>query len=310
MADTVLSMDSFQVICDQGTFPAAGPLDPIAGPGNLGISDDLFYQVAIYRGAEKLGDLNKRYWNIAFGLNDDTSPGLGLSGMLTNCKLSGAVTVSDGRLEGGSTPANATYPFIDVWVPLNADGSALTCTQHPLGEGTGVTPRYVDPTKYPEGRSFAWWFDGKDAGPYGPGFEPGEARFASCRLELAEPSNVLTTNPTNPASVRFRFHGHIDGFAGSGIRDALSLFVHLESIGPGAEITRRFDGIPIGLDGSFDTTVTVQTTESARGVYVVSSYANTLRRGGDGGYLAFDDNQPAAHCFTNELSFQLRQIFD
>jgi len=159
---TILYMDDVTITCDGGrTFPVPA-LDPSRGPGLLRHSDDLLFDIGIYRGAETAAAGLSRYWNIALGIRDDLGPALGRPGDLEGCVLRGAMTASQSILTNGATRPGATYPWLEIAVALNDDGG-LTCGHHPIGPATatnGVIPRYTGPA----GREFDAWFDGQAAG--------------------------------------------------------------------------------------------------------------------------------------------------
>ncbi|TNF37339.1 MAG: hypothetical protein EP329_03445 [Deltaproteobacteria bacterium] len=123
-ADTVLHMSDIVVTC-----PARPDLvlDPTGGPGNLSneaapvVPNATLFEAAVYRGVEQLGTYNKRYWNVALGLEN-----------VTGCTLAAEATASDGAFDGGWTPVGTTWPYI-VWA-----GAFDTCTRHELNGADGV----------------------------------------------------------------------------------------------------------------------------------------------------------------------------
>jgi hypothetical protein len=151
--DTVLYRDDLKVVCDGSVTK----IDPHTGRGNAWpiTSDDPapadpVWQYAVYADDENLScagsSCNKRYWNVAFGLDASA----------TNCVLTTAMTAHDGELEDYTSPSDTTYPYIEVELPLTGT-SGLTCSQHPLNGGNGVTTRYT-PVSTP--RAFETRFDG------------------------------------------------------------------------------------------------------------------------------------------------------
>ena len=118
-------------------------LDPSAGPGNVyaTATTDPVFQVAVFEGREALtqagADMDKLYWNVAIGLDLDQLP--------AGCRLVGSASASQGALDQGTTPAGATYPVLEIDVPVT-DGAGLSCTHHPLnGAPAGVATRYARP---------------------------------------------------------------------------------------------------------------------------------------------------------------------
>jgi len=97
------------------------------------------FEVATYWDKEQLEPWNKGYWNVAIGVDPEALDGL------SNCRLIGQMTASDGMLGGGATPWHSTYPVIEVDVDLGVDEDGeLDCGQNPLnGDGSGVFTRYT-----------------------------------------------------------------------------------------------------------------------------------------------------------------------
>ena len=154
-ADTThLYMEDVVIDCGGTTYA----IDPSRGPGNIYQPGDVvpapIVQAMVFEGRELLTnggvDADKLYWNVALGLND----AFFVAGA-PSCMLRTRATASSGPLADGTTPANTSYPFVDVAVPLN-DGAAITCTQHPLnGEApnAGVATTYTATT--PDQSGFA-----------------------------------------------------------------------------------------------------------------------------------------------------------
>ncbi|PKQ15631.1 MAG: hypothetical protein CVT68_09170 [Actinobacteria bacterium HGW-Actinobacteria-8] len=123
-ADTVLHMSNLVVSC-----PSRADLviDPTGGPGNLSaapspvVPNATLFEAAVYRGVEQLGSYNKRYWNVALGLDD-----------VTGCTLAATATASDGDFTDGWTPPGTTWPYIVFAAELD------TCGRHQLNGGDGV----------------------------------------------------------------------------------------------------------------------------------------------------------------------------
>ncbi|HRE88768.1 MAG TPA: hypothetical protein PK095_06455, partial [Myxococcota bacterium] len=154
---TTLYRDALVLTCGSTVIP----LDPSAARGNVYTDTnpdpnltDPVWQYAIYAGEEALScgaaSCNKVYWNVAIGL-DTAADG---------CRLTTAMTASDGPLAAFTTPANTSYPFIEVALDLT-DTAGLVCSQHALNAGAEVATDYTLVTA-PE--SFGFSFDGQSFG--------------------------------------------------------------------------------------------------------------------------------------------------
>jgi|GEM_PF-1903189 len=148
--DTVLYLNDLQIDCtgppaqalSVSVSGAPGNQDP-AFPGSEASpnTEDLLFQVGIFRGVELVGgtSFTKAYWNVALGLNELSFPSLG------TCTLSAAGTAAGATSVGGDA-----YPVVLWDVPIVA-GGARVCTQHALDgrttgglpDGGGVTTGYV-----------------------------------------------------------------------------------------------------------------------------------------------------------------------
>jgi sulfatase modifying factor 1 len=136
---TMLYRNPLVVTCDGGV---SATLDPSVGKGNawptFGTPDDPVWQYAIYADAEELDcggqNCQKRFWNIAFGL-DETAD---------NCRLTTTMTAApSGRMANYITPARTKYPVINIDVTLTGT-SGLSCTRHPINGSTpGVSTGYT-----------------------------------------------------------------------------------------------------------------------------------------------------------------------
>jgi hypothetical protein len=141
---TELYRDDLVISCGSGPGTTTATIDPATGKGNGYTAanpdpdlDDAIWQYAIYAGEEAITcngqPCNKRYWNVALGL-DDTLP---------DCVLTTQMTAgAPGDLTDASTPEGHTYPFITVTVPLTG-AEGLVCTKHPLDGGNGVSTSYT-----------------------------------------------------------------------------------------------------------------------------------------------------------------------
>ncbi len=141
---TWLHMSDVAVVCDGGTTW----LDPHLGPGQVGAQSDAVWELATYRGQEAFADLDKCYWNLAFGLD------LGPEGAARECRLIAHGTASRAPFDDSRrSPAGWIYPYIAFDVALTDASARFVCAQHPLDEpGSGVSTGYTPPS----GRDFPW----------------------------------------------------------------------------------------------------------------------------------------------------------
>jgi len=129
-ATTEIYMSDVVVTCGGDTTTidpalAVGKLSVVAGSG---LPDAHIFDALVTAGTEQLGDYDKKYWNVALGLDD-----------VAGCTLAATATASDGALTDGATPAGTTWPVIE-WT-----GDFDTCTRHGLDSGDGVVAtRYTD----------------------------------------------------------------------------------------------------------------------------------------------------------------------
>ena len=150
--DTVLHLGSLAIDCGANGLLA---IDPTVGPGNAwtfgGTPDDpdqedFLFQYSVFEGTEQLdcgddGDCNKRYWNVALGIDPTELP--------AGCSITALATASDGGFQNeanevtGQLPGNTAYPLISVDVPIQAVGEQLACTQNGLNDGGGVSTTYT-----------------------------------------------------------------------------------------------------------------------------------------------------------------------
>ena|GEM_PF-3348620 len=172
--DTTLYLDDVVLACDGELITVIPRRDSGNGftPSEPDPNtDDALYQYAVYYGEEQLtqgGDpLNKRYWNVALGLDPATVTAAG------GCTLTSRGTASDGLFVGGLTPPEG-YPAITWDVDIDVDGDGLLdCGRHPLdGPGSGVVTTYTQSSPY------AW---------VGPGHtQPGGSDPVPCGDQLVE----------------------------------------------------------------------------------------------------------------------------
>lgn len=178
-AKTRLHLDDLVLDCG----PAGqAVIDPTTGQGNLCAAgrtdlcaavddpDELLFQAAIYRGAEELTGMDKRYWNIALGVGPvAASP----STYEVTCTLTTRGTVDDGGLGTPATvAAGRVYPYIDWTIdladcpasfPLGAGGAPVSIRYTTTGD---TTPRVFEhafgadtgagETAPPDGDAYAW----------------------------------------------------------------------------------------------------------------------------------------------------------
>lgn len=133
-----------------GSLPPIGvTLHPgdVTRPGLQAPVPGLLYQWAEYHGQEGFLDVDKCYWNHAFGLDVDAIGD-------RVCTLSGAATASNRELPGGVIDPDVVWPVISFSVEvLSADGAL--CGNHPLDGGAGgVTTGYVKPDTMPRPAAF------------------------------------------------------------------------------------------------------------------------------------------------------------
>ncbi|TNF38080.1 MAG: hypothetical protein EP329_01460 [Deltaproteobacteria bacterium] len=123
-ADTHLYLSDLSLDCGGGDIVT---VDPTLGPGNQsavagsGIPNTHLFQVLVSQGAEQLGTYNKRYWNVALGLES-----------VAGCTLTARGTASDGAWDTLSTPSGAIWPYLQWSAPMD------TCTRHALNGADGV----------------------------------------------------------------------------------------------------------------------------------------------------------------------------
>jgi len=206
---THLYMDDVVLDCDGTTYA----VDPTAGPGNVypnGAGAPLpLVQAQVFRGEEQLQnngqDADKRYWNVALGLDMGFfSP---TTGTAPDCVLQTRATASKGPLLYGTTAEGATYPYVQVAVPINT-GNAITCTQHPVdgtGAHAGVSTHYTGTTGGSDTVAFGKVLDssgeaGDVQGPLAPNGAPcvmgNECVSSTCSIDsetCVDPEEITLT---------------------------------------------------------------------------------------------------------------------
>ncbi|TNF26150.1 MAG: hypothetical protein EP329_21700 [Deltaproteobacteria bacterium] len=137
-ATTWLHMTDVHIRCDDGATVTDHWLTPDGEPGNQGPHAPLFFQRGLYSGDEQLANVDKCYWNLAFGLSD-TAP--------ANCVL-----VADASASGeswlaadGRSPQDTVFPYVHYEIPITDAEGALTCGRHALNAADGrVSTAYTD----------------------------------------------------------------------------------------------------------------------------------------------------------------------
>ncbi len=146
---THLYRDAVRIVCGSQSFT----VDPSEGPGNVypdgAGAPDPVVQAMVFEGVQAITDsvtgvaTNALYWNVALGL--DTA-WFAAQPAGTTCRLQTLMTASEGALDDGETPDDATYPYIAVDVPLWTTGpqGQRQCGRHPLnGVPAGVATAYT-----------------------------------------------------------------------------------------------------------------------------------------------------------------------
>jgi len=137
---TWLHLSDVHVECDPVEGPGPRVVRGVAplGEGNLGPVTPFFFETASYHGEESLPDVDKCYWNMAFGV---------LEGQSTkNCRLRVTGTASDATWEerDGWSPPQSVYPFIAWDIPLTGPDGVVSCEHDALNaEGSNVTTGYT-----------------------------------------------------------------------------------------------------------------------------------------------------------------------
>lgn len=142
--ETYLHMSDVHVACFDGASTTPYWVSPVGtqggAEGNQGEVLPLFFQTALYQGQEALPDVDKCYWNLAFGVADGAPP---------NCRLVVDATASEVSWQGtgGAVPDGAIYPYIHFEIPITGSEGELQCGRHPLnGADQRVVTRYTGPT--------------------------------------------------------------------------------------------------------------------------------------------------------------------
>lgn len=143
---TWLHMSDVLVECGTAPDVTSYWIDPARVPeGNAGAVDPIFYQTGIYRGEEDFPELDKCYWNLAFGIDEGPSA--------ANCRIIASGTASSAPFDAtGATPDNTVWPYVSFSVPITDASGNVACGQNPLnGEGSAVTTQYtgIEGSRFP-----------------------------------------------------------------------------------------------------------------------------------------------------------------
>ncbi len=190
-ADTCLYVDPPTLTCSTGTWT----LDPTAGPGNIAENSPVLYGAAVYAGDEAYTAFEKRYWNVALGLDEAALATAG------DCTLSWNATASEGYWEDLTTPDESVYPMV-TWSRQIVDDGVLDCDAHALnailpGEDTASVATVY--TASDAAHTFA--YSNCEPGDPDPsacncpeGFAPNVAETVCERLSVVPTVNVTTHN--------------------------------------------------------------------------------------------------------------------
>jgi len=139
---TWLRMSDVHIACGAGEGATIHWLSPLGtqggASGNQGAVAPVFFQTALYQGAEELPGVEKCYWNMAFGLS---------GGAPADCRLVVDASASEASWAdtGGRPPDGGTYPYIHYEVPITGPAGELACAQHALDAPDGqVATRYTE----------------------------------------------------------------------------------------------------------------------------------------------------------------------
>jgi len=191
---TWLHMSDVHVACEEGGVTTPYWLSPLGTQqgleGNQGAVGPLFFQTGLYRGREALPNVEKCYWNMAFGLAD-TAP--------ANCRVVVDATAStasfaanDGRVE-----ANATYPYVHFEIPFTDAEGALQCGRHAINDASGrVETIFTTPTT----GAFPFEWSCADPGPVGD-----ELGRVNCGGDVIGHGPTEATFTQNPSGLSVSF---------------------------------------------------------------------------------------------------------
>ena len=133
---TWLHMSDVEIVCDGVPPMYFDPSGTLGNNGPLGTGPS-FFETGIYRDLEQLPNLDKCFWNAAFGIN--------LGASARNCRFRASGTASSTSFQpSGATPTNTISPYVAWDVMLTDSAGALLCTKHPLnGPDGGVAAAYT-----------------------------------------------------------------------------------------------------------------------------------------------------------------------
>ncbi len=186
-ADTCLYVDPPTLSCTTGTWT----LDPTAGPGNIAENSPVLFGAAVYTGDEAFTAFEKRYWNVALGIDEAALAGAG------DCTLTWNATASEGYWADRTTPDESVYPML-TWSRKIVDDGVLDCDAHPMnvvlpGEDTASVATVYTETDDPH--TFAYSNcepEVVSACSCPEGFVPNAAETV-CERELSVAPTVSTT---------------------------------------------------------------------------------------------------------------------
>ncbi|MFT7583518.1 MAG: hypothetical protein ACI9MR_005205 [Myxococcota bacterium] len=142
-ADTTLLLNEIYIDCGAAGYAAIDPTGPDGTQYGTSFVDDVngfLFEVGKYQGEEQLG-FNKRYLDIAIGLDTDNLAGL-------NCSLITRATADNFNTTGGASEqfiaAGTVYPYIDFHIPLWAAEGGMACAEEALnGTDSNITIAYT-----------------------------------------------------------------------------------------------------------------------------------------------------------------------
>jgi len=232
-ADTCLYVDPPTLTCTTGTWT----VDPTDGPGNIEVDGPVLgpvlYGAAVYSGDESYTTFEKRYWNVALGLD---VAALATAG---DCTLTWNATASEGYWEDLTTPDESVYPMV-TWSRQIVDDGVLDCGAHALnailpGESTASVATVY--TETDDAHTFAY-----------SNCEPGDPDPSACNCPEGFAPNtaetlcerVLTQAPTNQGATYATCPGYSDanlGYSSLGARFSTSNvpadFEYVSPLNPG-----------------------------------------------------------------------------
>jgi hypothetical protein len=193
-ADTCLYVDPPTLTCTNGASNGSWTLDPTAGPGNISENSPVLYGAAVYKGDEAYTTFEKRYWNVALGLDEAALANAG------DCTLTWNATASEGFWEDLTTPSESVYPMVTWSRQITTDG-VLDCDAHGLNvvlpnETTASVATVYTETDEPHTFAYSNCEPGDPEDPSDcncpEGFVPNATETACERLSVVPTVNVTT----------------------------------------------------------------------------------------------------------------------